>query len=209
MEKKLKTQLIKLPKQKRQMYCGPIILSSIFNYFGKNIDILEISEFFGGDVSKGSAPAALAYASIKIGLKVDYVSSEHNILENNPAFSEKLKQFFKYLQIEKIQKNYLDLMKNETAFNFIKKEPSLEDIENYIDRGKPVIVGLDLNELRYKEKIDFPTHYVGVVGYDENNIIIHTTWPDNLEYEKINKEIFKKAWESNGWTKDIIIPYPK
>jgi ABC-type bacteriocin/lantibiotic exporter with double-glycine peptidase domain len=208
MDKKIiKINLLKLLKDKRQMYCGLIILASFANYFKKNISSTQIAELFGGNVAKGSVPAALSYAAIKLGMKIDYISEIKKLSNNNSKFSENLKKFFNHIQMQQIQNNYLKLLKNERNFKFIKREPNLKDLKNYIDEGKPIIVGLDLNKLKYKQKIDFPTHYVGVVGYDNKNIIIHTTWPENIEFQKIDKKIFNDAWESNGWTKDIIIPY--
>ncbi|MCA9487746.1 MAG: C39 family peptidase [Nanoarchaeota archaeon] len=206
MKNLIKIPLIKIGKE-REMYCGPIVLSSILNYFGKEKNYKELAKEFGGDVSKGSSPFALTYVALKEGLNVDYLSEFKHFSNNNSRFSDNLKAFWKMVDMEKVQEKYLGLISTKRKFIFIKKRPEIADLKRYLDEKKPIILGLNANELGYEEQSNFPTHYVLVTGYDEKNIFFHTTWPKNLEYEKLSFNSFERAWSSNGWTKDIIIPY--
>ncbi len=93
-----------------------------------------------------------------------------------------------------------DLRKYAQSQGFVAEvlQGNLEDIEEYIDRGIPVVVLVDLGSW-----VRSVPHYMVIVGYDGEHFIVHTGYEAN---KKVRKEDLDKTWRKMG--RVMLIVYP-
>lgn len=200
---------IKVPFVKRSVlwrgrnWCGPLALASLLKYYRDKTPIKNIVKE-AGTLNQGTLPRGLAFFCLLNDFKVDYVNeySEHKI--NRKEYSERFRKFLREIDIENNDKIFRKKCKKFSGYKSIKKRPTLKQIEKYLDKKKPILVYLNIAVVCEKKEL-WP-HYVLVVGYDEKNFYVHNTYPRNKAYQKISKEVFAKAWSSDGMDPTLIIP---
>lgn len=69
------------------------------------------------------------------------------------------------------------------------------DLEHHLSKGRPLIVGLEVNGR------GAPSHYVVVTGLDPQNGFVLTNDPSQRKLLKMSRASFEKAWgQTNYWT---------
>lgn len=75
---------------------------------------------------------------------------------------------------------------------FEKREPTLEDVQNYLDKGYLLHVLVNWNRLAGKG--GYFGHGVTVIGYDEENVYMHDPGGPPMPNRKVSKTDFEAAW---------------
>lgn len=86
------------------------------------------------------------------------------------------------------------------GFRAVQYRGSVRDIERNIDRGRPLIVFVDYGFWVYQHG-----HYMVVVGYDNDGVVVHT---GNTPLLRVPWDKFLGSWRKTGyWT--LLITPPK
>lgn len=117
------------------------------------------------------------------------------------------------------EENYENILKNtdvEVMVNTAKdildynlfehKKISIDEIEEAIENESAVAVLINANVLYQRENTSYQGHFVTLTGFDEEYIYYHESGPKNpTPNSKVKKEIFQKAFDSQGTGNDCII----
>lgn len=76
-------------------------------------------------------------------------------------------------------------------------KPKLDLIEENLNKGIPVIVGVNNAELRQNPNAKY-NHYIVVSGIRNNKFIITDPSPNFPEPYEVDKNILEKAWYAMG-----------
>jgi ABC-type bacteriocin/lantibiotic exporter with double-glycine peptidase domain len=199
-------------KWKGKGWCGPIALASLLRYYNNKSSVEEIVK--GAQTSKrkgkeansgGTSPEGLVFFCLSKGFKVDYINKYSTFSYNRKEYSKRFRKFLEDYGAKKYYLNFIKKCEKFPDYKFIRKSPTLKDIENYIKQKKPVLLYLNIAVPSGVNKL-WP-HYVLVVGYDNKNFYVHNVYPKNQAYQKISKEVFAKTWSSDGMNDCLIIPY--
>lgn len=91
------------------------------------------------------------------------------------------------------------------------KDLSITQLTKLLTKNSIPIILINWNILTKKK--NYQGHFVVLSGHDEKNIYIHNPGIAKAQaFMPIKKELFKKAWESKGTDKDLILisnPKPK
>lgn len=152
--------------------CGVSCLRSILEL--QNINVTEKEVFDYGVLFEGKLNPLITLGSFAIekGLKAEYIGFNPIIFRDDkePRVEVLKKRLFNYSDygrflVEKTIK-FLELGGKVNI-----KIPGTDDIESYLDKNSPVLVGLRPALLDGKTDYN-KLHYVVVVGYDEGNFFI-------------------------------------
>jgi hypothetical protein len=192
-----------LKKWKNKGWCGPITLASILRYYKVPYKIEDIVKYTG--YKTGISPKALAYYCLSKNMNVIYINKYSKPEEEMKEVSARLRKFLKNVKSQEQNKKFQKKLEKSSKYKFVRKEPNIKDLEKYIKQYKPILIHLNIARI-YKKKDLWP-HFITVVGFDKNNIYIHNIYPKNTAYEKVPKELFKKAWNLDNWNKEALIPF--
>jgi hypothetical protein len=210
---KIKVPFVKNQKKwKGKGWCGPIALASILRYYKERSSVEEIVE--GADTSKrkgkaensgGTSPEGLVFFCLSRDFNVDYINKYKTFSYNQKEYSKRFRKFLKNYGAKRYEQKFKVKNEKSSNYKFIRKSPTLKDIENYIRQKKPVLLYLNIAIPNKVDKL-WP-HYVVVVGFDDKNFYLHNIYPKNKAYQKISKEVFAQSWKSDGMNDSLIIPY--
>lgn len=189
-------------KQTTSLNCGPTALKMVFSYFGKNSDIEEIERAVGIKEGKAISTIHLAIASASFGFKNKFFSKS---LDIGPKTLEL--EFVKNSAPDNYVANHINLKKKavEMGVDMQEKKLSVSEVLSYVTEKSVPIVLLDWNVIVPKFGT-YHGHFVPVVGYEEENIYIHSQGlVDSQEFMPIRKEIFDKARKAKGTDEDILV----
>jgi hypothetical protein len=207
---KVKVPFVKgLKKWKGNGWCGPIALASILRYYKDKSSVEDVSRK-SGSLKKnggGTSPEGLVFFCLSKGFHVDYIKKYKTFSYNRKEFSKEYKNFLMKVGLKELEKKFIKRCKKFPNYKEILRNPTIKDIEKYVNQKKPVLLYLNI-AVPYKIDKLWP-HYVAVVGYDKNNFYVHNIYPKNTPYQKIPKKVFMEAWKSQGMGDCIIIPYKK
>jgi hypothetical protein len=192
-------------KQESDTDCGIVALKMVLNYFKEIVDNKTLEELIEKKENKGILTIQIAVAAATLGFKTEFFSKEVNFNEEN------LKQdFYKKYSDENLLEKSKELLKRarEKGVRVYEKTLDLEEILKVMDNRSVVIVLVDWNVVKGKE--GYQGHFVPLVGYKDDCVIIHDPGKDNPQpFLKLSKELFDKARKSKGTDEDIIIIYRK
>lgn len=72
------------------------------------------------------------------------------------------------------------------------RSPTIDDIKKFVQNGWVVITNINARKLNQKR--GYAGHFVVIVGYDEDKIIIHDPGLPPLENRAVPVETFERAW---------------
>ena len=187
--------------------CGPVSLQMVLEYLGTKKDKEYIKKLVNSESSGTTWTLGLAKTAAQLGFKVEFYSS---IIGFNP----------KNYELEYYQKNTDGARNAETKINklleecrkfgFILEERSLtiQEILSKINENCLAIVCLDWSKIVNKDS--YVGHFVPIIGYDEENVIVHNPGADNPKANlTIKKELFDIARKAKGTDEDIVFIYRK
>lgn len=147
-----------------------------------------------------------------LGLKVRYFSNSdlEPFLNGERYFKEHFGQdadkILKFTDMPKVLKSIRTLIKYDL---FEKKKITLEDIENYLNKGYLSLVLVDHNILMGKNDL-YQGHMVVVTGFTNSYIYYHESGPERPTLNKrVKRQTFYRAMTANGTDNDVVVVFGK
>ena len=186
-------------------WCGPLALASLLRYYGFEDSVEEIVEAGKTSDNGGTVPQGLINFCLNKGMRVIYFAKEEVESENSEKYSEKFRGFLRKINSEELEKIFVDENRKFEEYKFSDKEIDIEDVEKFLDEGKPVLMIHNVAVVFGEDKM-WP-HYVVVVGYDEDSFYIHNVAKGNSAFQKIDKKLLEESWDYEGFGRHLIVPY--
>ena len=188
-------------KQPDDTHCFQACLKMILKYFfpEKDFSYEELDKISDKAKDKYTWFCAAAVKVKKMGLRVKaYSNFDYNeFIKNGAEYIRK--KYDKEIAERTIEMSDIK-SEIENAREMIKehiyelKELSFKDIENWFKENYMVILLVDSNMINNEP--GYEGHFVVLIGIDDNNVYVHD--PARISgsaNRKINKDLFKKAWE--------------
>ncbi|NIM47131.1 MAG: hypothetical protein GTN40_03165 [Candidatus Aenigmarchaeota archaeon] len=187
-------------KQPDDTHCFQACLKMVLKYFfpEKDFTYEELDKISDKPKDKWTWCCAAAIQIKKMGLKIKiYSNFDYNEFTKTGANYIR-KKYDKEIAEETIEMSDIE-SEIENAKKMIKenifelKELLFEDIEKTF---KDYVIILLINSRTINSKPGYAGHFVVLTGFDENNVYVHDPGiNDGSANRKIEKDLFKKAWE--------------
>lgn len=188
-------------KQTTKLNCGPAALRMIIAYFDQDIGLEILEQRTGIQEGKGVSTIQIATAAALSGYKTDFFSKHIYFNEENL----KLDFYQKYSDATQQSKKVVEDAQ-KAGVRLEEKAISLEELLHKISNESVPIILLDWNIVKGTKEKGYQGHFVPVVGYDNENIYVHSHGLTNpTPFLSIKREIFEEARKANGTDEDIII----
>lgn len=193
-------------KQTTDLNCGPTALKMVLSFFGENLDIGLIEEKVGIEEGKIVSTIQLAIASSKLGFKTDFFSK--HLLFNEEHKNIDFYKKYSLMNLE-LSKKLVEKAK-ASGVTVQEKTLSVGDLVSYISRDSLPILLLDWNVVKGNKEKGYLGHFIPIVGYDKNNILVHNQGFENpAPFVPIKTSIFDEARKARGTDEDVVIVYRK
>jgi hypothetical protein len=190
-------------RQTNLLNCGSATLKMVLDYFSYPIPLEKIERRMKIKEGKGIYTTQIAYASKIFGFKTEFYTKSLNLDKEHSDL-----EFYK-----KYGDNSGEKWIKETEKIGVKiqeKGFELKEILNKISRKSVAIVLVDWNIILGKEEKGYQGHFVPIVGYNQEGILIHNSGlNDGKPNMRVKKEIFDKARKAKGTDEDIVFIYRK
>lgn len=186
--------------------CLPATIGMVLGYFmpERKFTMHELEKFCGYEDDKATWPITSMLNLHKLGFQLRWIEDfDHNAFTKNP-------------------KTYLRSILDDEAFTWQVAHGNLEQeaarMKQYVAEGLPIeqrkgtkkdieqllnegwLVRLEVNGLPLSDKSGYDGHSILVIGYSDNEAIIHN--PDGINGNKPNQhvswELLDKAWKEFG-----------
>lgn len=190
--------------------CGPSVLRMVLAYFGEDVGIEILEAKTGREEGKPIFTIQIGTAAASLGYKTDFYSKHVSFHEENLE----LDYFKKYRDedLDQSKKLVERLVEDAKAagVNIQERTMSLEELLSFLTKDSIPIVLIDRNIIENKKEEGYKGHFVPLVGYNKQNVIIHKSGlKDTQEFMPVKREIFDKARKAKGTDEDIIVIYRK
>ncbi len=192
-------------KSEKDTECAQRALQMVLEYFGEKHSIKELSKLTKQLPSGMTWTAGIARASKKLRFNTKIISKQN--------FSHEEDNIEYYKKHIKEMSTLHELIKENKQLGIPSKEKdlSITQLTKLLTKNSIPIILINWNILTKKK--NYQGHFVVLSGHDEKNIYIHNPGIAKAQaFMPIKKELFKKAWESKGTDKDLILisnPKPK
>ena len=190
---------LKVPyfEQENDNDCGPNALKMVLSYFEKEYSISELTKFCELKEGKGLGSSGICLAVRKTNFNCEFYSLNLEVNLDNYELD-----FYKKYSDDIDFINSISKKARELGTEMFEKSLSLEEIISKISENCVPIVLLNWSEIDNKSD-KYRGHFVPIVGYDKENIYVHTghNFQENFG---ISHGIFEKARKSQGTDEDII-----
>ena len=188
-------------KSEKDVECGPRALQMVLSYFGKNLTLPEISQL-ERQIDTGLVwTLGIARAAKLAGLNSKVISMTNFSHDDEIDYYEKYKGDKGKIVLEELKKEI-----GELGVEVEERDLELTELLSFITRKSIPIVLINWYVISRKE--GYSGHFVPLVGYDSENVLVHNPGIDRASpFMPLKKELFQKAWESKGTDKDIVIVY--
>jgi ABC-type bacteriocin/lantibiotic exporter with double-glycine peptidase domain len=181
-------------RQKSDLECGPVNLQMATAFLGDEKGLEEIKELI--DFSdKAVFTIQLATAAEKLGFEAEFYTrdlwNEHNEKDYYEEYAED------------ISNKTLNSEAREAGVTIEERELELKELLGLLRDDQILLVLLDWH--RIFEKEGYFGHFAVVVGYDEENALVHNSDAEDGAYTKINREKFDAARKANGTDQDVAV----
>lgn len=184
--------------------CGPTNLKMVYAYFGMDKGIEYFEEAMAIEEGKGVASSSILLAAAKDFDVRFYSKSVY--FDTNLMDLEFYKKFGS--DVDKANKDLENARKLGAQIN--EKTMSLGDLLSFVTETSIPIILLDWTVIEPKKGQGYQGHFVTVVGYDKDNVLIHNpSFNSPKEYQSIPKELFDEARKSRGTDEDIVVIFHK
>ena len=185
-------------KSEEDTECAQRCLQMILEYFEEKHSIKKLSRLTKQLPSGMTWTAGIAMASKKLGFGTKIISKSN--------FSHEKDEIEYYKKNTKEMKTLHNLIKENKRLKIKTNETNLSitQLTKLLTKNSIPIILINWNVLTKKKK--YQGHFVVLSGYDNKNIYVHNPGIAKAQpFMKIKKELFKKAWESKGTDKDIVL----
>ena len=191
-------------KSKKDTDCGPLALRMALAYLGERYTFKKIADK-ERQIDTGLVwSAGIARAAKILGFRTKLISTTNFSEEDNDI------DYYKKYSNDRakiVLKELSDEIK-KIGVEVEERDMSLKDLLNYVTENSiPIVL---VNWCIIAEREGFNGHFLTVTGYDKENIYVHNPGMANAgAYLSVKKEVFIRAWESNGTDKDTIVIFRK
>ena len=196
---RLDVPFLKNPK----LDCGPIALAMVCKYYGLSASLERIHELVVSETSGASWTLGIAAAAAELGLRVKMLSRSLGV---NPA-NYTLEYYRENAgEVSATEAKLSTLARRCAKFGGILEERSvaLEELLAAVSCGSVPILLLDWGKIINQNK--YIGHFVPMVGYNENQILIHNPGPDGAApFMPLSFELFELARKAPGTDEDVLI----
>jgi hypothetical protein len=202
-------------KQPTRLSCGPSSLRMALESLG--VEIKELDDV-GIPIEKSKSEKAvhsiqLALAARKFNLSVTITST--SLCLTTRHYEMPFYQSHSSLDVGESA----ELLKQaiEKGVRCIETEVPLEDILCRLRAGHRIVVLLDMNLVLSRPHLGYSGHYMPIVGYDDEFVILHNPATDSFPaydemgnylfhgpYVKVTRELFEVARKGDGTDQDVI-----
>jgi len=193
---------LKVPflEQKDKLDCGQAALRMVLSYLGEDPGLEAIEEKIGVKEGKGVHTIQMANAAASLGYKVKLFSKYTEFNKDNLE----LDFYKKYGDSEEAKQKKWDKEAEDLGVEIIEKTFDLDDLLKLVKEDSIPIILLDWYVIREKE--GYNGHFVPIVGYDEENVLIHNQGIKGTQsFMPIKKELFDKARKAKGTDEDVMV----
>lgn len=185
-----------------RMHCSQAVFRMLFkHFFNEDLSWEEIDKITKTRPGKAPWTMAAHIALAERGVEViniepfDYqkfYDEGVDYLKNN--FGEETAKYYleksNLLFVKDDIPEFLSIVHHET------RRATVEDIVNFLKED--YLVGAEINSRILNKREGFSLHYVLIVGYEDNTLIIHDPGHPPLESRKVFKDEFLKAFAFEG-----------
>jgi len=118
-----------------------------------------------------------------------------------PASHDEIAAALQAAELRGIAGSRLRDFARERGFQAIAYEGDLQNLREYVEKGRPLIVAWKMGRRRY--------HDVVVVGFDAENDAILVNDPDAGAARAVPSRTFEKRWAGAGHWTLLVLPEPK
>ena len=187
-------------RQTTLLNCGPTALKMVLAYCGKDFPLDFLEREVGIKEGKGVMTIQMATAAAKLGFKTRFFTKS---LGFDPKNLE-LDFYKKYVDVSSDVKKFV-VEAHVTGVVMKECSISLEDIELALERGDGVLALVDWNVILHKEDKGYQGHFVPIVGFEEDNVLVHNCGlKDGQAYVAVNREVFERARKARGTDEDLV-----
>ena len=191
---------IPFKKSIKDTECGPRALQMVLKYFGKNYSINKLSKLTKQLPSGLTWTQGIAVAAKKLGFNVKIFS------KSNFLHEEKRINYYNKLSKDEGIKVLKELIRESKRLKIPTEEKnlSINQLKKLITPNSiPIAL---INWFVLSKRKGYSGHFLTLSGYDRENIYVHNPGIANAqEFLPIKNRLFKKAWESPGTDKDLIV----
>ncbi len=194
-------------KQESKNDCGPTALQMVLEYLGEKYSKKKLINLVDSDKSGTTWTLGLAVAAAKLGFQAEFYSKHIGFNPENYEL-EFYKKETDGMDSNKLKLEKLKLEADKLKVKIQEKIFTLNELLSKISESSVAIILLDWSKI--KQTDSFMGHFVPIVGYDDENILVHNQGFHNSgEFIKINKNLFDEARKSKGTDEDIVYIYRK
>ncbi len=182
--------------------CGPVSLQMVLEFLGNKQDKDILKKNLQSESSGTTWTLDLARISAKLGFKTEFYSKSlgFNPENFNLEFYKKETDGADQAK-QKLVKLQHDCLKLGVSLH--EKTLSLNEVLSKINESSTAIVLLNWRIIKNQE--GFTGHFLPIVGYDDKNVFVHDSGPNNATpYFAIERSLFDKARKSKGTDEDIV-----
>ncbi len=175
--------------------CGPSSLQIAMAYLKDEADREEIKRVLGYEEGKAVYTIQLATVAEKMGFQAEFFTADPWNEHEGQEFSEKFnpdienEELYKKAEGEGVEVNFREL--------------KLDEILGFLTYNSIPIVLIDWNVIVGEEK--YQGHFVPVVGYTEEKILVHEPSSEDGAFMEIEREKFDEARKSEGADQDVAV----
>ena len=118
-----------------------------------------------------------------------------------PASHDEIATALQAAELRGIAGSRLRDFARERGFQAIAYEGDLQNLRDYVEKGRPLIVAWKMGRRRY--------HDVVVVGFDALNDAVLVNDPDAGAGRSVPSRVFEKRWAGAGHWTLLVLPEPR
>jgi len=185
-------------KSKNETDCGPLALKMVLEFFNKTTSFDEIAKKQKQLKSGLVWTAGIARAAKKFGFNTKLISIT-NFSHDDIDYYQKYADDKSMLVLKELTDEIKTL-----GVDIQEKNISLDELLSHVtDNSVPIVL---INWFVLAAKEGYSGHFVPLVGYDAENVYVHNPGLASAEaFMSIKRELFLKAWESEGTDKDVVV----
>ena len=189
-------------KQTTHLNCGPVALRMVIAYLDKDPGLELLEKKTAITEGKGTSTIQLASVVASLGFKTKFFSK--HIAFNKENLGLEFYKDFSDMDAEKYKKWMEDA--RSSGVQMEEKTLTLQELLSFISEDCIPIVLIDWGIITDNKDKGYQGHFVPIVGYDAENVIIHSHGFDKpKEFFEIKRELLDEARKSEGTDEDIVI----
>lgn len=180
--------------QESEYDCGPVNVYTTAEYLDKDTNIDEVKKILNYEEGEAIYTIELAIAASKLGLSAEFYT--------NDPFAEHDGEFYEEHSRE-IENEVLYQRAEEADVLTESRELNFKEITGYLTENSIPILLIDWNVIKNRE--GYQGHFVPIVGYNDDKIIIHEPSDPEGDFMEIDREKFNEARKAEGTDQDIAV----